>query len=125
MTFEIGLLAVPKSVPELPHQLRHHGFDLGLCVSELVTNVIDHVGEGTPVTVRVLATDAGHTRVEVTDPDPRSLPVLLRAATTDESGRGLALLGTPALRWGAAEAAGSKTVWCELASPEARRHPGP
>jgi anti-sigma regulatory factor (Ser/Thr protein kinase) len=84
-----------------------------------VTNVIDHVGEGTPVTVRVRVTDAGHTRVEVTDPDRRALPVLLHAATTDESGRGLAILDRLARRWGVDAGAGHKTVWCELSAPAA------
>ncbi|MPY51312.1 ATP-binding protein [Streptomyces acidicola] len=118
MTFELSLLAVPKSVPELRHHLRHHSFDVRLCVSELVTNVIDHVGEGTPVTVRVLSTDTGGTRVEVTDPDPRALPVLLHAATTDESGRGLALLGACARRWGVETGADRKTIWFELTAPD-------
>ncbi|MHA5054307.1 ATP-binding protein [Streptomyces sp. SD15] len=114
MTFELSLLATPKSVPELRHRLRDHGFDVRLCATELVTNVLDHLGEGTPVTVRVGLTDHGHTRVEVTDPDPRALPVLLHAAPSDESGRGLALLDALALRWGVEQGAGGKTVWCEV-----------
>lgn len=109
------MLATPKAVPEVRHLLRRHGHDIHLCVSELLTNVIDHLGEGTPVTIRVTGTGTGHTRVEVTDPDPRALPVLVRAATaTDECGRGLALLDALALRWGVEQRANSKTVWCEL-----------
>ncbi|MFD4263770.1 ATP-binding protein [Streptomyces sp. NPDC058534] len=109
------MLATPKAVPELRHLLRHHGYDVRLCASELLTNVIDHLGEGTPVTVRVAHTGSGHTRVEVTDPDPRALPALVRsAAATDESGRGLALLDALALRWGVEQHAERKTVWCEL-----------
>lgn len=114
MTFELRLLATAKSVPELRHHLRHHTFEVRLCASELVTNVIDHLGEGTPVTVRVTGTDRGHTRVEVTDPDPRALPVLLHATATDESGRGLALLAALARGWGVEQGADRKTVWCEL-----------
>ncbi|MET7482551.1 ATP-binding protein [Streptomyces sp. NPDC005538] len=114
MTLELRLLATPKAVPELRHHLRAHSYDVRLCATELVTNVIDHVGEGTPVTVRVLGTDTGHMRVEVTDPDPRALPVLLRATTTDEHGRGMALLDALALRWGVEQGADRKTVWCEL-----------
>ncbi|MGW0822023.1 hypothetical protein [Streptomyces sp. NPDC002845] len=41
------------------------------------------------VSVCVARTGA-RTRVEVTDPDPRALPVLLHATGDDESGRGLA-----------------------------------
>ncbi|MEU4655248.1 ATP-binding protein [Streptomyces sp. NPDC023723] len=114
---ELGLLAVPKAVPELRHLLRHHGHDVLLCVSELLTNVIDHLGAGTPVTVRVYATGGGRVRVEVTDPDPRALPVLLSASGTSESGRGLALVAAVAVRWGVEPGADRKTVWCELDTP--------
>ncbi|MFJ7773082.1 ATP-binding protein [Streptomyces sp. NPDC097107] len=115
MTVEISVLATPKAVPELRHLLRHHGYYVRLCASELLTNVIDHLGEGTPVTVRVTRTGSGRTRVEVTDPDPRALPVLVRPVTaTAESGRGLALLDSLAVRWGAEQRAEGKTVWCEL-----------
>ncbi|WP_033280245.1 ATP-binding protein [Streptomyces sp. NRRL F-525] len=114
MTFELRLLATPKAVPELRHHLRHHTYDVRLCATELVTNVIDHVGDGTPVTVRVLATADGRTRIEVTDPDPRALPLLLRATATDEHGRGMALLDALARRWGVEQGPDRKTVWCEL-----------
>ncbi|MGX9883717.1 ATP-binding protein [Streptomyces sp. NPDC002276] len=118
MTLELRLLATPKAVPELRHRLRHHDYDIRLCATELVTNVIEHVGEGTPVTVRVLGTDDGHTRVEVTDPDARALPVLLHATATDEHGRGMALLDALAQRWGVEQGADHKTVWCELGGLE-------
>lgn len=73
-TWELSLLATPEAVPEVRGLLRHHDYDVRLCVSEMLTNVVDHVGEGTPVTVRVVGPPAGHTRIEVTDPDPRALP---------------------------------------------------
>ncbi|MFE2097383.1 ATP-binding protein [Streptomyces sp. NPDC059468] len=114
---ELNLLATPKAVPELRHHLRAHDFEVRLCATELLTNVIDHLGEGTPVTVRVTGTPHGHTRVEVTDPDPRALPVLLSAAATAESGRGLALIEALAHRWGVTPEADRKTVWCELTGP--------
>ncbi|AYN41652.1 ATP-binding protein [Streptomyces dangxiongensis] len=114
---ELRLLATPKAAPELRRHLREHGFDVRLCATELLTNVIDHLGEGTPVTVRVTGAAAGgRTRVEVTDPDPRALPVLLSAATTAESGRGLALVDALAERWGVDREPDRKTVWCELGS---------
>ncbi|WP_274561674.1 ATP-binding protein [Streptomyces spiramyceticus] len=113
----LELLAAPKAVPELRRAVREHlGApcpDVQLCVSELLANVITHVGEGTPVTLRVSGT-GDRTRVEVTDPDPRALPVHLHAAEDAESGRGMALLAAVALRWGVQQRAGSKTVWCEL-----------
>ncbi|QNP70551.1 ATP-binding protein [Streptomyces roseirectus] len=116
MSFEYDLLATAKAVPELRDRLRAHPYDVRLCATELITNVIDHVGEGTPVTVRVRSTAHGHTRVEVTDPDPRALPTLLHATLTAESGRGLALLNALATRWGVEQGVNSKTVWCEVAT---------
>jgi anti-sigma regulatory factor (Ser/Thr protein kinase) len=114
---QLDLLALPKAVPELRRTVREYlgapCVDVQLCVTELVANVIRHVGEGTPVRVRV-ARAAGRTRVEVADPDSRALPVLRHASDEDESGRGLALLDAVALRWGVEQGVTGKTVWCEL-----------
>jgi len=126
MTTDFGaeMPAVAKAVPELRRAVRewfgdaeaygHVGADVQLCVTELVGNVIRHVGEGTPVSVRVGCVDGARIRVEVSDPDPRALPVLLSATGADESGRGLALLGVLAVRWGVEVRAVGKTVWCEV-----------
>ncbi|GGU64077.1 hypothetical protein GCM10010211_31500 [Streptomyces albospinus] len=115
----VELLAVPKEVPALRRTLRAHlgGLwpEVELCVSELLGNVVRHVGEGSPVTVHVAVRADGRTRIEVTDPDPRALPVLLRATADDESGRGMALLDAVALRWGVRQGEAGKTVWCEVA----------
>lgn len=118
-SLRLELLALPKAVPELRAVLRErYGGegcpDLQLCVSELLTNVIVHVGEGTPVTLHVSDTADGRTRVEVTDPDPRVWPVLREATGACESGRGLALLEAVSTRWGVVQGPGGKTVWCEL-----------
>ncbi|MEU5519314.1 ATP-binding protein [Streptomyces sp. NPDC047860] len=124
----LELLATPAEVSAVRRALRDYGTDVQLCASELVTNVIQHLGEGVPVTVRVSRDDGGRTRLEVTDPDPRVLPVLHAAVDADaESGRGLALLDALALRWGVTQGAGQKTVWCELATaaPEGGAVPGP
>ncbi|MFJ3517218.1 MULTISPECIES: ATP-binding protein [unclassified Streptomyces] len=117
----IRLLAVPQAAPGLRHAVREHlgagGHpDAELCVTELLANVIRHLGEGTPVTLRVTGGTgrATRTRVELTDPDPRAWPVPRRATGTEESGRGLALLDAVALRWGVTRGARAKTVWCEL-----------
>ncbi|MEU6224859.1 ATP-binding protein [Streptomyces sp. NPDC047042] len=123
--FGAELLAVAKVVPELRRAVREWlgevcepvGGDVELCVTELVGNVIRHVGEGTPVSVRVARVDGARIRVAVSDPDPRALPVLLSATAADESGRGLGLLGALAVRWGVEVEAVGKTVWCELAGP--------
>jgi len=122
--FEAALLAVPKAVPELRHAVcAYLGGpypEVELCVSELVSNVIRHVGEGTPVRVRVtrVGPDDDRIRVEVTDPDPRALPVLLDATTDTglgaESGRGLMLLDAVTVRWGVEQGVSGKAVWCEV-----------
>ncbi|MER7814117.1 ATP-binding protein [Streptomyces sp. NPDC096153] len=125
----LELLATAKAVPDVRRTVGEHlgdvfGPDLELCVSELLTNVIRHLGEGVPVTVRVVH-GQGRTRVEVTDPDPRALPVLRVAAADDEGGRGLALLDAVTLRWGVDQGPGTKTVWCELPQGPPGRSPSP
>ncbi|MFI5861143.1 ATP-binding protein [Streptomyces sp. NPDC051546] len=111
----LHLLATPGAVPLARHAVREH---LGchtaeLCVSELLTNALTHLGEGTPVTLRVTGR-AARTRVELTDPEPHARPVRRHPADGDESGRGLALLDALAVQWGVIQGPGSKTVWCEL-----------
>ncbi|MGW6707568.1 ATP-binding protein [Streptomyces sp. NPDC054956] len=111
----LRLLATPGAVPLARHAVREHlgSHDVELCVSELLTNALLHLGEGTPVTLRVTGR-AARTRVELTDPDPRAGPVLRHAKGNEESGRGLALLDALAQRWGVTQGPGTKTVWCEL-----------
>lgn len=121
MSFTIRLRAVPEAAPLLRHAVREHlgpgGHpDAELCVTELLANVITHLGAGTPVTLRVTGR-ATRTRVELTDPDPHTRPAQRQAADTDESGRGLALLDALAVDWGVTEGPGTKTVWCELGEP--------
>ncbi|GAA3375794.1 ATP-binding protein [Streptomyces sannanensis] len=117
----LELLATPKAVAEVRRTVREHVgapcADLQLCVSELLANVIRHLGEGAPVTVRMARTQ-GRTRLEVTDTAPRAWPVLRQATGDDEAGRGLALVEALTLRWGVDQNSGTKTVWCELPCDE-------
>ncbi|MFJ9940798.1 ATP-binding protein [Streptomyces erythrochromogenes] len=115
----IRLPATARAARTLRHAVREHlgegSGDAELCVTELLANVVRHLGEGTPVTLRVTGNGrAARTRVELTDPDPRAWPVRREADGGDESGRGLALLDGLALRWGVTRGARTKTVWCEL-----------
>ena len=82
-----------------------------LLVSELVTNAVLHAGSDVEVMVRLTATAA---RIEVTDASGESIAP--RDATTEEaSGRGLALVGGLAQRWGVRPApGGGKTGWFEV-----------
>ncbi|GAP53431.1 ATP-binding protein [Streptomyces azureus] len=114
----LELLALPKAVPEARRAVREHlGVpcpEVQLRVSELLANVINHVGEETPVTLRLISTPDDGTRVEVTDPDPYTWVVLRRPGAQDEAGRGLMLLDAMATRWGVTEDVRGKTVWCEV-----------
>ncbi|MFF3322083.1 ATP-binding protein [Streptomyces sp. NPDC002889] len=86
-----------------------------LCVTELVANVIRHVGTDTPTTLAV-SMNGTHLRIEVHDPDTRPLPTLISAQVDDESGRGMALVEATADRWGVILRADSKVTWCELST---------
>ncbi|MDJ0461099.1 ATP-binding protein [Streptomyces sp. H27-C3] len=84
-----------------------------LCVTELVTNVITHVGYETPTTLAVSMAGT-RLRIEVRDPDARALPTLLAAMDGDETGRGMAIIDAITDRWGVILRADSKVTWCEL-----------
>ncbi|MBT2395543.1 ATP-binding protein [Streptomyces sp. ISL-100] len=84
-----------------------------LCVTELVTNVLTHIGPGTPTTL-VVSMAGTRLRIEVHDPDARALPTLLAATDRDESGRGMAIIDAITDRWGVVLRADSKVTWCEL-----------
>jgi len=82
-----------------------------LLVSELVTNAVLHAGSEVEVAVRLTATAA---RVEVTDASGAAIAPR-DAANDEDSGRGLALVGNLARRWGVRPApGGGKTVWFEV-----------
>ncbi|MGW8953217.1 ATP-binding protein [Streptomyces sp. NPDC055709] len=86
-----------------------------LCVTELVANVVRHVGPETPTTLRV-SMSGTNLRIEVEDPDARALPTLMSAREDDEAGRGMALVDATAERWGVVLRPDSKITWCELAT---------
>ncbi|EST25609.1 hypothetical protein M878_28460 [Streptomyces roseochromogenus subsp. oscitans DS 12.976] len=89
-----------------------------LCVSELVTNVITHVGLGTLATLAV-SMNGSYVRIEVHDPDTRALPTLLEVGFGSESGRGMRLVESIAARWGVELQADRKVTWCELSTEPA------
>ncbi|MDO0914660.1 ATP-binding protein [Streptomyces sp. DT2A-34] len=86
-----------------------------LCVSELVSNVITHVGYGTPAMLAV-SMNGTYLRIEVHDPDTRALPTLIDATLDSEGGRGMALVDALADRWGVQLYPDRKVTWCELAT---------
>lgn len=56
-----------------------------LCATELVSNVITHVGAGTPTTLAV-SMNGTYLRIEVQDPDTRALPTLIQAGADSKAG---------------------------------------
>ena len=79
-----------------------------LLTSELVTNVVLHVGQ--PMTVRAIRERPDLFRIEVTDPSEVA-PELQHAAPSDERGRGIAIVAAMADDWGTRFTDGGKTVW--------------
>ncbi|MFI1889156.1 ATP-binding protein [Streptomyces jumonjinensis] len=120
--WELPFLAEARELSGLRRVMRLHLTRWGLprlvdaaqlCVSELVGNVIRHVGPGTPATLSV-SMKGMCLRIEVQDPDAQALPTLLSPQGDEEAGRGLALVDTTASRWGVVLRGDSKVVWCEL-----------
>ncbi|MEW1641485.1 MULTISPECIES: ATP-binding protein [unclassified Streptomyces] len=89
-----------------------------LLVTELATNVIKHVGEGTSATL-ILERRGERLRLEVHDRSP-VLPSPRLAECTEECGRGLHLLAALAADWGTVVSAVGKAVWCEVSVEEER-----
>ncbi|MFJ8595674.1 ATP-binding protein [Streptomyces sp. NPDC093598] len=120
--WDIAFTAEPAEVAALRRIMRLHlglwGLqhlvdEAQLCVSELVSNVITHVGPGTPATLAV-SMEGAHLRIEVHDPDTRALPTLREASADSEEGRGMALVDAIADRWGVLLRPDGKVTWCEL-----------
>ncbi|MFF7649139.1 ATP-binding protein [Streptomyces sp. NPDC007983] len=83
-----------------------------LITTELASNVIKHVGQGSAAT---LVLDAGpdQLRVELHDKNGKE-PQRLHPTSDEESGRGLQLLSALSPSWGTIRTAVGKAVWCEL-----------
>ncbi|AZP18115.1 ATP-binding protein [Streptomyces aquilus] len=120
--WDLAFMAEPEEVGALRRIMRLHlgiwglhdiSDEAQLCVSELVSNVITHVGLGTPTTLAV-SMNGTHLRIEIHDPDTRALPTLMDAEAGSETGRGMALVDAVADRWGVLLRADRKVTWCEL-----------
>ncbi|MER7737427.1 ATP-binding protein [Streptomyces sp. NPDC096538] len=83
-----------------------------LVVTELATNVIKHVGEGSAATL-ILERKRERLRVEMHD-KASALPALRAAGCDSECGRGLHMLAAMAVDWGTVATAIGKAVWCEI-----------
>jgi anti-sigma regulatory factor (Ser/Thr protein kinase) len=120
--WDLVFTAEPEEVAVLRRVMRLHldiwglhdvNDDAQLCLSELVSNVIRHVGRGTPATLAV-SMRGTRLRIEVHDPDTRALPTLISADFEAEVGRGMALVDAIADRWGVVLHAERKVTWCEI-----------
>ncbi|MFI9287931.1 ATP-binding protein [Streptomyces werraensis] len=122
--WRVQFLAEPEEVSVLRADVRARLQEWGvqevmnaaqLCVSELVSNVITHVGQGTPASLVLSLRDA-RLRVEVRDPDARALPTLVEATEDAENGRGMTLVDALSDRWGVDLHRDGKVTWCEIAA---------
>ncbi len=100
--------------------------DVALCTSELAANALIHARG--PFTVTVRRAGEG-IRVDVIDPRPEQLPVVVPLVGTvvdlterSTTGRGLQIVATLADRWGVSTTNGAKAVWIELSG---QVHEGP
>ena len=86
--------------------------DAALLVTELVSNVIDHVGGEATLTVEV---DSSAEWLRVGVVDGSAVPPVVQELDQDRPrGRGLRMLQLIATRWGSSEAGDGKRVWFEL-----------
>ncbi|MEW2067670.1 ATP-binding protein [Streptomyces sp. NPDC007346] len=122
--WDISLLAEPEELAGLRRVISLHlalwGLadtvqDAQLCATELVTNVMEHVGVGTPARLAV-SMSGSRLRLEVSDPETRTLPTLGAGAEEDERGRGLVLVDGVAERWSVVLRGDSEVTWCEPAT---------
>jgi anti-sigma regulatory factor (Ser/Thr protein kinase) len=87
--------------------------DAALLTTELVSNVIDHVGGEATFTVEV---DSSGDWLWIAVVDGSAIPPVVRELDRDRPrGRGLRLLQAIATRWGSDEVGDGKRVWFELA----------
>jgi anti-sigma regulatory factor (Ser/Thr protein kinase) len=86
-----------------------------LLISEVVSNVVTHVGPDRPDKEMIvsLTRRANLVRVEVTDSD-RGMPIIGHGHANALSGRGLILLDALASAWGVVPIDSGKVVWFEV-----------
>jgi anti-sigma regulatory factor (Ser/Thr protein kinase) len=90
--------------------------DVALLVTELVTNVIDHVGGEAALRLELVYSEPW-LRISVAD-GSSIRPVVKELSEERPRGRGLRLIQAIADRWGSEDHEGGKRVWFELGAPE-------
>lgn len=130
----IDLPAVPRSVVAARRWLREllDGWDAPqdrgdaeLVATELVANVVDHVGGDDALTLEVTLTGEW-LRIAVIDGSALR-PVVRELSQVRPRGRGLQMVAAIATRWGVDDHRGGKRVWLDLvpAAPPAGLPPRP
>jgi anti-sigma regulatory factor (Ser/Thr protein kinase) len=126
LTARVELRPEPRSVPAARHLVasllagwgaRQSPADVALLVTELVANVVDHVGGDAVLALEVALSD-DVLRIAVADGSALR-PVVRELRTENPRGRGLRLVQAIADHWGTEEHGGGKRVWFELRSPGA------
>ncbi|KNB54227.1 hypothetical protein AC230_03695 [Streptomyces caatingaensis] len=92
--------------------------DAVLLLSELVTNAVVHVPEGSGGVELALTRTSAHLLAQVTDCGS-ALPACAPARDDSEGGRGMWLVEQIADQWGHHASPGGKTVWFALPLPAA------
>ncbi|MGY1811625.1 ATP-binding protein [Blastococcus sp. SYSU D00820] len=124
LSASVDLPPVARSVPVARHlvvdllrswRAPHDPEDAALLVTELVANVVDHVGGAAALTVEVTLS-GGWLRIAVGDASP-VLPVVREPETGSLRGRGMRMVAAIADRWGVEEHRGGKRVWFDLVWP--------
>lgn len=113
----VGIRSARRLVGELLLVWRapHDPSDAALLVTELVANVVDHVGGGAPLSLELVL--AGEwLRIAVVD-GSAVRPVVRALCVEEPRGRGLRLVEAIADRWGCEDHEGGKRVWFELRPP--------
>ena len=124
LTASMDLPPVAASVPvarRLVQQLlqawgaRQDRDDAALLVTELVANVVDHVGGSACLTVEATFSD-DWLRLAVVDCSPIR-PAVQEPNAERPRGRGMLMVEVLADRWGCEDHRGGKRVWFELRPP--------
>jgi len=118
---KLDLPAAPKAARIARDFVRRQFCDVGretldnvtLCVSELVTNALDHAAP--PYELRLGQTPE-RLRVEVADASGGT-PTLEPVSSVRMRGRGMLIVSRIATTWGVSVGGHGKTVWAEFATP--------
>ena len=121
LTARLDLPTAVRSIPAARHmtlellsawRIEHAGDDAALVVTELVSNVVDHVGGDTSIVLELTLSDIWLT-ISIAD-GSAVRPVVRELYGNQPRGRGMQLVAGVADRWGCDEHHGGKRVWAQL-----------